>query len=823
MTQAFAKKNQSDINERSNVLNKSDQFKNIIGREEELHALNFYLGAAAEGQGSFILINGEAGIGKTHLIMAAAQMAAENGFFVAEVDFKDFSKYEPFEPFIKLVQSLESQRNKTDTLQDELKNFLEELDKNKVADSETFEKLDNERIIIQQHIVTRILDVSKKNPIFLFLNSFHNISQTTLQFIHYLAGKFTDHRIMICAALRQDGIETTIKKIPAYADILKRMGREGLVTKIQLKGLKKEHLKKYLNKRYSKSDLSTAFINILFEISSGLPSRFLDYLESLEKQGFIYHKDGIWYNSENVTKNCIHNLVIDHSTVWKIKDDAKSLSEIQLEILKIAVLFDDKFDYPLLSQLLNQTKITILRELEYLSNQKFLRQNEDGTFELRHEAIRIVIRRLMKESEIIEKNKLIAHTILNDKSILENKKVFLLAKHFDAANESDLAQRYLIISGNIALRNLAFAEAREAFQRALSILDLKSVLLKSKPLTELLLKCAWVDRILGFYKESLAYCERAEDIVDKSDIESYTNLLLQKGLILFRLNKWEKSVQCFDKCLEYESELNFFDSALASYGIASVHFELGNYKLSKRHFERALDDVKKTNNKSFEADILNNLGAVESVTGESLKAVARYSESIPIYESLNDDYGLAQVYNNLGLTYADGKKWQDAHNCYRKSLVMCDKIGIIPLKSIVFLNRAFALAHLNDLVTAEEYNLKALRLIERMNDQLSMAEYHKNLGVIKRKQSDWPEAKQNLEKAMDMYKVLDHKLGYAETAYELGILAFDMSNEADFENWFDSAIESYNEIGLKQKIHAIEEERYHLLTKNHVNQMKLDS
>jgi len=822
MIQAFAKNDKSDLVEGAKVLTETDHFKNIIGREEELQALNFYLGAAAEGQGSFILINGEAGIGKTHLIMTASRMAAENGFIISEIDFKNHNKYDPYEPFIKLVQSFGNQ-DELNKLQEQLDALSGELKNKKIDDSESFEQLNSERTILQQLIVTQIIEASKRNPIFLFLNDFHETSQTTLQFIHYLAGKFTDHSILICAALRQDGKEVTVKKIPIYADVLNRMGREGLVTKIQLKALKKEHLKKYINQRYKKSDFSSSFINILYEISGGVPSRFLDYLESLEKQGFIYKKNTIWYNSEDITKHSIHNLVIDHSTVWKIKDDIKSLSEIQSDILKTAALIDERFDYRLLCKILNHTKITILRELEFLNQQKFLRRNEDDTFELRHETLKIAVRRLMKESEILEKNKQIAQTILNDQSILENNKTFLLAKYFDAANESDLAQRYLIISGNIALRNLAFAEAREAFRRALSILEFKSVLIKSKPLTELLIKCAWVDRILGFYKESLTYCSRAEDIVDKSDIEAYSNLLLQKGLTLFRLNNWEKSVHCFDECLKYETELSFFNSALASYGIASVHFELANYKLSKRHFERALDDVKKTNHKSFEADILNNLGAVESVTGESLKAVARYSESIPIYESLSDDYGLAQVYNNLGLTYADGKKWEDAHNCYRKSLYICDKIGIIPLKSIVFLNRAYALAQLDDLPTAEEYNSKALRLIERMNDQLGMAEYHKNQGVIKLRQTDWDEAKQNLEKAMDLYKSLDNKLGYAESAYEMGILASEMNNEAEFENWFDIAIDICNEIGLKQKIHIIEEERYRLLSRDHINQMKLDS
>ena len=367
MSQTFAQKNQSDKNEGTRTVTETDNQKYMIGREEELHAFNFYLAAAAEKQGSFILVNGEAGIGKTHLIHAAMQMAAENDFTISEIDFKDHTKYNPYEPFIKFVETLDTNLDDVDILQEQLKSFSDELEKKKIDNPESFEILNSERTLIQQLIVTKILEASKKNPVFLFLNNFHEISQTTLQFIHYLISKFTDHSVLICAALRQDGNETTLKKIPAYADVLNRMGREGLVTKIKLNRLKKEQLKKYLNKRYPKSDFSSSLVNILFEISSGLPSRFLDYLESLEKQGFIYKKDNIWFNSENLTKHSIHNLVIDHSTVWKIKEDIKSLSEIQLDIIKIAILYNQKLEYQILSSILNQTKITVLRELEYLT------------------------------------------------------------------------------------------------------------------------------------------------------------------------------------------------------------------------------------------------------------------------------------------------------------------------------------------------------------------------------------------------------------------------------------------------------------------------
>ena len=245
-----------------------------------------------------------------------ARIAFEDGFHISEIDFKAYNKYEPFTPFIDLVQRLEEGKRETNQLLEQLKKTIvdseEKKSDNNEYDAELYEKLNSERAILQQIIVTWLLNASKKKPIFLVLNNLHTVSQTTMQFIHYLTGKFIDHGIMLCAALRQDGEETSKEKIPPYADVLQRMGREGLVTKLHLKRLKKKHLKKYLNQRYKKSDISRNFINLLNEISDGLPSRFLDYIESLEKQGFIYKRDNIWYNSENVSKQGIHNLVIDH-------------------------------------------------------------------------------------------------------------------------------------------------------------------------------------------------------------------------------------------------------------------------------------------------------------------------------------------------------------------------------------------------------------------------------------------------------------------------------------------------------------------------------
>ncbi|MEJ2055487.1 MAG: ATP-binding protein, partial [Calditrichaceae bacterium] len=215
-----------DTDDNNLSLSKGVTGKIIIGREEELQALEFYMSAAADGQGSFILVNGEAGVGKSFLIKTASRIAVESGFLISEIDFKKYPGYEPYVPFIDLVQSFEGKNDETGQLLSQLKTITQTSGKaseNESYNAESFEKLNSERTILQQLIVGKLLDASRKKPVFLFLNNLHVVSQTTLQFIHYLTAKFTDNGIMICAALRQDGEETAKDKIPVYADILKRM------------------------------------------------------------------------------------------------------------------------------------------------------------------------------------------------------------------------------------------------------------------------------------------------------------------------------------------------------------------------------------------------------------------------------------------------------------------------------------------------------------------------------------------------------------------------------------------------------------------------
>jgi tetratricopeptide (TPR) repeat protein len=452
-----------------------------------------------------------------------------------------------------------------------------------------------------------------------------------------------------------------------------------------------------------------------------------------------------------------------------------------------------------MSVLTNRTSIGVLRDLEFLRNNKFLISFDETNFEIRNTTIRLGISNSISKTDAVKMHGDIANAVEDSTLISEDRKIHLLGQHYESADNMEKAFEYLFIAGRSVLQNLAFPEASELLNRAVNILDSGDIKIADETAADLLISSAWVNRLVGNFKESRDFCERAEKLVDKANMEKYTNLLLQKGLTYFRLRDWEKSTQSLEECLKHEDELNAFTKGYTLYGLASVQFELGNYPKSRKHFERALIDVKRVKNRSFEADILNNLGAIESVTGKSMKAISRFSQCIPLYKELADNYGLAQLYNNLGLTYADSKNWEEANRCYGQSLSMCDVLGNTPLKSIVFLNRAYALTQLGDVETADEYNKKSLVLAERMNDQLGIAEYKKNMGVIYRKSEKLDQAEDMLNEALQSFKSYNNKLGVAETTYELGLLAFDNDDLKAFNNCFSEAIECYQEIGLNHR------------------------
>lgn len=159
---------------------------------------------------------------------------------------------------------------------------------------------------------------------------------------------------------------------------------------------------------------------------------------------------------------------------------------------------------------------------------------------------------------------------------------------------------------------------------------------------QVLVWVAWLDRILGSWKDSIQHAEEALKWLGETGSRQFKNqVLMQQGFTYFRLNEWKKAEACFEKCLADKHNLSRLDEVMAEYGLGNINFELANYQISYKYYEHALQLAEELQAKQLMANVYNNLGALENIRSHRMRAIALYSRSIPLFKSLGDNFGLA--------------------------------------------------------------------------------------------------------------------------------------------------------------------------------------
>ncbi len=782
----------------------------FAGREQELEQLNHYLISAKEGTGRCIIVSGEAGVGKTTLLERFAAQSLNNGAAFISKSFDNTPLYAPYQPFWQITEKLiEAGLIEHTTVIPPPPGIVAPSDKDhdqpvKTYDAESLYSLNTSYQLAQQRIIKGILTASRKKPLIISLSNAHLASLTAWQFLHYLSKNIIEHKVLFIVTLQGNNDELKNGKNTDYKDILRRMNRERLVEHIRLNRFNEKEVRQLLFKIYKSTDFNWQFVDLLQEVSLGIPGRLLKYLQLLHSHGFVFQKEGIWLNRENVSRealieqyNKVHNAP---AAAFQMKD----YSTTQKKILQYAALCNGSLDHTLLAVLVNISRLKIIKEILVLKDRDVLDSVDNERFHFKHPDIRLKILRQVPAARTKTMHAKIARAIEDSDQLDTNKKAFLLAHHYACTDDKKSAFKYLCLAGELALANFAFAEARQFFKEAMSLWETSSRDITTNDYIRLLMKSAWPNRALGYRKAALEQYRTALDLCKgEADDSLKCQINMQLGFTYFQLNDWENAREFFEKCLTCRDDEDNFIRAMANYGLGNIAFEMSDFSKSRQFFEEGVKLAKSSDYNFLMAKIFNNLGALENVSGNRLQAIALYSKCIPIFENIGDNASLAKIYHNIGMTYADEKQWIKAIEFYGKSLAASDEMGHIPLKSITFLNRALALVHLKQFDEATEYNAKAYRLLEWLNDELGLAEYYKIRGMIERDQANTAEARNHLNLALKKFNSMQNKLGEAEVEYEMGLLASVVNDEGEKRLWLNKAKERYLELGIKEKVTLI--------------------
>ncbi|MFC2117596.1 adenylate/guanylate cyclase domain-containing protein [Bacteroidota bacterium] len=132
------------------------------------------------------------------------------------------------------------------------------------------------------------------------------------------------------------------------------------------------------------------------------------------------------------------------------------------------------------------------------------------------------------------------------------------------------------------------------------------------------------------------------------------NILLELSASLAASDSTE-AIRYANEAIVLGNKLDFQKGIAYAYkNIGLTYYFVGNYIDAANNWQQALDIFRSIEHKQGEANILNNLGAINNNEGDDSKALELYLESLDVSEEIGDKVRIYTALQNIGLIY--GKK-----------------------------------------------------------------------------------------------------------------------------------------------------------------------
>ncbi|MCL2931771.1 MAG: tetratricopeptide repeat protein [Trichodesmium sp. MAG_R03] len=296
-----------------------------------------------------------------------------------------------------------------------------------------------------------------------------------------------------------------------------------------------------------------------------------------------------------------------------------------------------------------------------------------------------------------------------------------------------------------------------------------------------------LDQALEFYQEALTV---REEVGDRRDLGRTLNNI---GVVYFNQGNYDKALEKYKKALTVRREINdsagvgrllnnigfvyrekgknsealkYFRQAVAMLEIVGDQRSVGRIygfmgRLYQKEgaesqalevYEKGLEAAKTAEDKTGQLEALNYLGDAYYDIGENIKAKLTYEAALGFYKEAEDRAAEGKIMIGLGKVYGRLGENQKAKEILLKSLLTNKEVGD---KSVITANMT-ALAEVyykfGDYSISINYHKLALDNLPNKNDKNAMAIAYQGIGNSLFQLKQYPQAFENLEQALAIYK-----------------------------------------------------------------------
>jgi len=477
----------------------------IVGRATELAALYTVVQEVEEGQSRFLLLSGEAGIGKSRLVAAIETEANSKGFLVLQGNCFQRDLISPYAPLLDLLR-LYIANQPPEVREAELQPFAQELlavlpdlvspDPTQTVIPNSGPEQEKRRLFVA--LTTILTRLAAGNPLMLVIEDIHWCDESSLEFLQHFMRHCTSSRWLVLLTYRSDEVHPTLTNWLALQD-RQRHAQEFSLGRISRRDVDEMLAAIFDLNPFTRSEL----LNTLYPLTEGNPFFVEEVLTSLRADGGIFYDEGSWKSKELIS------LRIPRSVQAAVQQRLDRLSESARELLTLAAVAGRRFDVELLLHITRHTEAQFLYLLKELIATQLVVEESGEHFAFRHALTRHAIYEQILRRERKSLHRILAETIEHVYYATLDAHIEDLAYHYIRAEVWEKALLYAQRAGEKAQ---ALYAPRAAVQHFTSALEAASKLEASIPVHLYLAR--------GQAYEMLGELERARFDYERASLEA---------------------------------------------------------------------------------------------------------------------------------------------------------------------------------------------------------------------------------------------------------------------------------------------------------------
>jgi class 3 adenylate cyclase/predicted ATPase len=725
----------------------------MIGRDQELAQLR--RGAddlLVNRRSQFVLITGEAGLGKSRLTAEFKASLDHSWFRVLEghsLAYRRVSYWlirDLLYSYLGIPSNLPAQqvreRLKRAVYQlmgtdgEEALPYLEHLMALPFSNpqaGERLQRMEAGQLRHQTFLTLRdlLLLEAQTRPLLVILDDLHWADEASLDLLTFLMDILRQAPVFILAISRyvQPG---ALERVVNWA-------RQNLVERflhLQLQSLNHDQTRELLNLLLSIPNLPEKLRDQILNRSAGVPFYLEEILRTLIDQGVIQNLGGRWAVMPGMDTT---SLGVPDTLQELLLARFDRLEPVQRHTLQVAAVIGKDFSLPLLRAVLpaDESKdlpitLSSLVEREFILPQKDAPATE---YTFRHILMSDAIYSTVLRKERSAMHGRVAETIERMWADRLDEQVELLANHYRWSQHLDRALHYLILAGEKATRSHVNLQAHQHFEAALDLLHRVN------------------HTSYQAYQVHLGFGDALMFSGDYAEANSHYELSLQA-------------------LLEDRSAGRQVEISVLQRRIARIHERLGEYERAVEHLALAQQALDATSgaHQVERAQLWNDMAWIEIQRGHLDEAQNLLQEALRLGETSDANDVVASIYNRLGGVAYNQGGWEQAADYLRKSITLREEIRDVA-------NLATSLNNLGLLeIEMEQYDsalanlTRSYELKTRLGQAEGVAMALNNLGWLRILRGELVEAKQALKQAQDITQQIGYSSLYRQVLRNFGEL-----------------------------------------------------